>query len=425
MLHIQHKQIAVIEPKVVSGGGGKLRIAIVPSPLGAIALDEVKDATGVIAWCPTAGTNAATTFAAYRNVRLNQPPGWGAITSINNPPEPINGPDAFIDQRYPVIPYEEWVRGGAPWTPISGGGQGANFQPSAFRVTRQIWRLSYTGAALYAQGEVAVCQQYVQTEKTLPSESTDGAGNYTLVGAPQSCDLEILTAGSVPNSFAEVAIAPQAKTWAIQPRFSVGGVKLPNETKFHAWKEMTVPAVATGSLVVQNGTRYNVAPTFAQLVKAVGSDKNEAYVAGPMPGLGSLPVTYIAAENLTTAGDVGGQAGFILEVFTDVEYQLMPTSPVRRFTAPPVSENSAALKVIAETAKQTPPAVEAPTSGGIASALGNALGWYANTMKDIVGTVWGTGGQVLQEIGLFPKFGKTMQGLGNIVQGTGRLAITG
>lgn len=411
VLHIQHKQIMTF--KCDTHGG--VKIAIVPSPLGAVGVGDALAITGNIAW--SLHDNAGNLVDLFNHLGTSTPAKF----------QPLVAGEGYLNDipaagLYPILPYAEWQGGGQPWSPISAGGQGDNIEPSAFRVCRQLWKLSYTGAALYAQGQVAVCQQLVESEKVVPNVVT----NFNFLSGTNivnATDIEVLSGGAVASSFDEVATAPGARLYAVQPGVTLQGAKFPNSGEWRAWRELTTPVIVQ-EVASDANNRLVAMPLFAQLIRAArATGQNDPALgvngAAPAPGLGAMPVTFIAAEGLS-ANPAGS---FVLEVVTDVEYKVMVRSPVRRFLQPPQDHSEPAMQVIAEVAKTTPAAVEVPQGGSFIDTIGNALGWYANTMGKITGTVWGTGGRVLEAVGLFPKFGKTMATLGDIVNGTGRLAI--
>lgn len=469
---VEHRQTVVLTPRLVgSDSTGKISFALVSSPYGAVSLGDCHaDVTlNRVDWYTcTGGTHIGGSGAQKCSGALKDG-NWlyssetrafnadfgiyDPISKTNETYDPDTGLDTTLTTWYQTIPFAESLKQS---TVEIDKVLESGLQATRFRVLTTLANVSFTGSSLDNGGVASTARVPVpyNDDKPIPYPGfgivgaegqihllahPDGTEDENIIYNPQSEGRPYFSNGvehtvPPPTSFGGVASLPGSRTFPA--RESTHLVNPPIDYEFQDLRKMWTPYYViksgAGEMLrirdpeggdnvynTNNGVNYpSRALLFAGACHPYYADTEiyalgEGYVkrAEPIPGMGAAPVTYYFAQGLSS------NASLTVTVRTCVEYQLAYSSPSARFAKMPPPERPLALRAVLDIGKKLPSSAPVTPQTENSGWLGNALSWYGNTMKNIIGTSWQVGANIARSF--LPNTG----GIAALVGATRNLSI--
>ena len=326
--------------------------------------------------------------------------------------------DQTVWSNYPVIPYQETIVPFGTATPDFFVSTGLHL--SKFRTLTSTANVTFTGSSMYNNGTATTgrVSHAFDEDTEFPGYHfpTPVSGAYPSTASPQyDHQTGARLVQAPPTSFTTVAGLPGARVFPA--RESVQITNVPSCFEFQPvrqdWCPFTVYGAASGEQLYMNhfGQAMWGSPSTAGGYPDIVP--NNSFVS---PGIGYGPVTYYFAEGLDP------HASITVDARCCIEYTLASNSPAVRLASMPRPDVPGAITAVKNMGRVLPssaPLTPAQQSQGW-------LSWYGSTMKNIVGTVWGTAGSLLQHTNLpaLAQFGTGIANAGNYLRGgPARLAI--
>jgi hypothetical protein len=400
----EHRQTVTIAP---SGPSGDILFAIVPSPTGAVAVGQ--------------GTVTAQVQTSA-NIPVGDPSYLGPITFTNT-----YGIDAASNWasntravQYWLLPFnDKLVTNGSPLD----DGSNAGIRADKFRIVTCTARVSYTGATLYDGGVAATSKQNIDIRDMVPVPVGCGyLGGFQNWGPINSYSP---VQADIPTNFGAVSAMPGSRTFPARESSDI--LLVPND---HEWQDIRQ---AWAPVRLRNRTFLPIERDAYEIFPLVSYDPIVgAIYPCPIEGVGHSDVAFFGATGLVTGA--GSYSSITVEVRCCVEYAVGFNSPMARVSKLAAPVDPIALARTEAAARSLPssrPTTAVSASHGWLDHLGEAVGWYGNTMRSIVGNVWSTAGGVLRgQGGAIGSVGALADGFGRMLLGSGRpssrhLAIQG
>jgi len=379
---IDHRSMTVIKPV-----NGAVCFAIIPGVSGCIALG----AGQVTLSFPTMSYNIEA-----KSWLVTAPTSTTLTQTFTSPDG--NNP---LTSNYLVLPYKETLGMMGDYDVLSQTG----LQFTKYRVLTSTANATFTGSTLYDAGTAATARVAYSIDEVTNIPS--GPWNGTAGPLSQLLHASMLVQ-PVPKSQNDIVALPGSRTFSV--REAVQMTNVPSRFDFQPVKQHWAPALLSAPI-----DTHDNAPWLLDVVFPNAVDVTNVGVIGAMSqGLGYGPVTFYYADGLSP------DASITVDARCCIEYTLSFASPAARFATTPMPERPMALRTVRDIAARLPssaPLTQSQNSGGW---LGNALSWYGNTMRNIVGAVYSTAGKVIQTALPSPGF----QAIGSMTNSLGQLMLT-
>jgi len=367
---LDHRSVITVRPD----SGGNVSVALMPSVDGCWAVLAGKSKLTVDSVDASNGVCAGT-----YDLDWSETTGFGT----ENP------------YCYRVVPFAEWLAPAGTVMRDDGGGQqgvyGGGMCPEAFRVITNTGTVTYVGPPLTATGVVSSARLDLHVDKIV----TESA-RYSYLPAGQDAaygSVLALLCEEPPNSFALTAVQPGAVTAAVTSCQKL--INVPTKWDY-------TPIQLAYPISPAAGTNN---PTCGRFCAWSGAT-NKA-ITMPMGGMGLAPTTVYTATGLDPS------AVLVFDGRSCIQYTINRRSQVRHMANPSPPARPGVLDTIQRIAPRLPAAAPSqPSSNGDSGWLGNALGWYGDTMKKAIGGAWDIGSDLIGAI-LPGKAGQDLSGLGH------------
>lgn len=379
---VEHRQCLTIMPSA----GGNITLAIVPSPYGGIAVDE-----GV--FTPTVNSVDTTGAAPFS---------YGPIRTVSaNLVSLPYGSATVVNTHYSLIPFTESLS--TPGTPIEDATL-SGLRATQFRVLTTMAKISYTGNYFNNGGVAATGRVSFNLDNDGPALATYGATPDT-----QFQQVGSQIGNSLPPNMNAVCGLPDARSFPITQSV---GITIPFQNlDYQRTRQAWSPFVSFN----RPATTKDI--IFGGLLDVTATTASGQFGFDPIPGIGYGAVVFYAATGMDTALP----QSITIEVRTCVEYTLEFSSPMARFAMLPGPERPLSISRVKAMARDLPSSYPSTPGTEMHGWLYNAAAWYGNTMRSIVGNVWGLAGRAASLA--LPGIMGRMAGMG--IEDVGRAVLPG
>lgn len=356
---IEHKQCLTIRPST----NGNILFAIVPSPYGAIAVEE-GDFTATVNACDTTAGAPPWLYSPNASVAVSKVPvAYGSTTTVN--------------MHYPIVPFTESLR---PAGSIIQNAAEGGFYPSQFRVLTTQAKVMYSGDSFHNSGVAATAKLGIATAENLSAKATYVAGDnsYDLqeygTPIPQMLPADNMTVCSLPGA----RIFPVTESVQIVAPFQ--------DLDYQNVRKGWAPFYTTSESITSKDSVFGGMLLATDVVATPVLTGND-----PIFGIGSGLITFYAATGMDTTTP----QAITIEIRCCVEYTLAYASPSSRFAMLPAPARLGAVnhaKALARGLPSSFPATPGTDAHGWLYNLGAA---YIRTMRTIAGNVWDVTGKAL------------------------------